>query len=90
MPVLRLVSSGPVVTALQEILTQNAHGRWETTPDAVTDTFEQSTSAAVQAFQRWNSIHIDGEVGDQTRASNISDGKVSLEDAVGLKHAADS
>lgn len=90
MPVLRLGSSGPVVTALQEILTRDAYGRWETTPDAVTGTFEQSTSAAVQAFQRWSSIHIDGQVGDQTWSSAIGDGKVSLEDAVGLKHAADA
>jgi peptidoglycan hydrolase-like protein with peptidoglycan-binding domain len=79
-----------VVTALQEILTQNAHGRWETTPDAVTGTFEQSTATAVQAFQRWSSIHIDGQVGDQTWASAIGDGQVSLEDTVGLKYAADT
>jgi Putative peptidoglycan binding domain len=90
MPVLRVGSSGPVVTALQEILTRNAPGRWETAPEAVTGEFDQSTSAAVLAFQRWNAINIDGQVGDQTWTAAVGDARVSLEDTVGLQHAADA
>lgn len=67
MPVLRVGSRGPVVTALQEILTQNAPGQWETAPEAV-----------------------DGQVGDQTWTAPVGDTRVSLEDTVGLQHAADA
>jgi hypothetical protein len=87
MPVLRLGSSGPVVAAVQEILTRNAPGRWETTPDAVTGQFDQSTSAAVQAFQRWNAIPVDGQVGDRTWTAATGDATVSLEEAAGLQYA---
>ncbi len=90
MPVLRVGSSGPAVTAVQEILIRNAPGRWETTPNAVTGQFDQSTSAAVQAFQRWNAIPVDGEVGDRTWSAATDDATVSLEDATGLQHAADA
>lgn len=79
-----------MVTELQKILTRNAPGRWETNPQAVTGEFDQSTSAAVLAFQRWNGISIDGQVGDQTWTAAVGDAGVSLEDAVGRQHAADA
>jgi peptidoglycan hydrolase-like protein with peptidoglycan-binding domain len=90
MPVLRLGSSGPVVAAVQEILTRNAPGRWEATPDAVTGQFDPTTSAAVQAFQSWNAIPVDGQVGDRTWTAATDDAAVSLEDAAGLQYAADA
>ena len=90
MPLLRLGSSGPVVAAVQEILTRDAPGRWDTAPDAATGQFDHSTSAAVQAFQRWSAIPVDGQVGDRTWTAATGDAAVSLEDAVGLQYAADS
>lgn len=84
MPLLRLGSSGGVVADLQRVLAQGAGGRWETMPAEITGTFDGSTSAAVEAFQRWNGIAFDGLVGDQTWAASA--GKSSLEDAVGLKY----
>jgi hypothetical protein len=90
MPVLRVGSSGPMVTELQKILTRNAPGRWETAPQAETGEFDQSTSAAVLAFQRWNGITIDGQVGDQTWTAAVGDAGVSLEDTVGRQHAANA
>jgi Putative peptidoglycan binding domain len=87
MPLLRLGSRGDSVAGLQGVLTREAPGRWETKPTAVTGTFDASTSAAVQAFQRWNGLGADGLVGDQTWAALASN--TSLEDAVGLEHLAD-
>jgi hypothetical protein len=86
MPTLRLGSTGPVVAALQKVLTQHAETRWATAPEAETGVFDRATSAAVQDFQRWNAIRIDGQVGDQTWAAPIGDAATSLEDAVGLRH----
>lgn len=90
MPVLRMDSSGPVVAAVQEILTRDAPGRWETTPDAATGQFDHTTFAAVQAFQRWNAIPVDGQVGDRTWTAATGDATVSLEDAAGLQYAGDA
>ena len=87
MPLLRLGSEGDSVAGLQQILTQQAPGRWDVAPQAVTGVFDATTSAAVQAFQRWNSITADGLVGDQTWTSPIGDTGTSLETAVGLEHA---
>jgi hypothetical protein len=84
MPLLRLGSHGDAVAGLQRVLAGEAPGRWETKPTAVTGTFDASTSAAVQAFQRWNGIGADGLVGDQAWAALA--GGTSLEEAVGLEH----
>jgi peptidoglycan hydrolase-like protein with peptidoglycan-binding domain len=83
MPVLRSGSRGEAVSQLQLTLASLAPGRWESSPQAPTGVFDASTSAAVKAFQKWNSIHADGIVGDQTWAAPA--GESSLESAVGLK-----
>ena len=57
-------------------------------PQAVTGVFDAATSAAVQAFQRWSGITADGLVGDQTWAAPAGDTGTSLEESVGLEHAA--
>jgi len=49
--------------------------------------FDATTSAAVQAFQRWSGITTDGLVGDQTWAALVGDTGMSLEAAIGLEHA---
>ena len=82
MPILRSGSRGDAVAQLQRVLAHQAQGRWECSPQAVTATFDASTSAAVKAFQKWNGISSDGIVGDQTWAATA--GESSLEVSVGL------
>src|SRR5215813_8955483 len=82
MPVLRAGSRGDAVAQLQRVLAGQAEGRWESSPLEATGTFDASTSAAVKAFQEWNSIASDGIVGDQTWTAPA--GGSSLEAAVGL------
>lgn len=83
MPILRSGSRGEAVSQLQLVLARFAPGRWESSPQAPTGVFDASTSAAVKAFQKWNSIPVDGIVGDQTWAAPA--GESSLESAVGLE-----
>lgn len=88
MPLLRLGSEGDAVTGLQRVLTERAPGRWDVSPQAVTGVLDATTSAAVQAFQRWSGITADGLVGDQTWAAPAGDTGTRLEESVGLEHAA--
>ena len=87
MPILRAGSRGDAVAQLQRVLANQARGRWETSPQGATGTFDDSTSATVKAFQQWNSIASDGIVGDQTWAA--PSGESSLEVAVGLAFLSD-
>jgi peptidoglycan hydrolase-like protein with peptidoglycan-binding domain len=87
MPLLRLGSQGDAVAGLQQVLTEQASGRWDVSPQGITGVFDATTSAAVQAFQRWSGITADGLVGDQTWAAPVGDTGPSLEAAVGLEHA---
>jgi peptidoglycan hydrolase-like protein with peptidoglycan-binding domain/lambda repressor-like predicted transcriptional regulator len=87
MPVLLPGARGDVVTQLQRILAEQAHSRWESSPRAATGEFDDSTSAAVKAFQKWNGLASDGIVGDRTWAAPA--GESSLEVAVGLKFRVD-
>jgi Putative peptidoglycan binding domain len=86
MPLLRSGSSGDAVAALQRVLAEGAPTRWKVAPEAVTGTFDATTSAAVQAFQRWHALEADGLVGDHTWAAPVDDTGTSLEAAVGLEH----
>jgi murein L,D-transpeptidase YcbB/YkuD len=56
-------------------------------PPRLPGVFDTTTSAAVQAFQRWSGVTADGLVGDQTWAAPVGDAGTSLEAAVGLEHA---
>jgi peptidoglycan hydrolase-like protein with peptidoglycan-binding domain len=87
MPILRSGSRGDAVAQLQRVLADHAQGRWQTSPQAATGTFDAGTSATVKAFQQWNSIASDGIVGDQTWAAPA--GQSSLEAAVGLAFVSD-
>jgi len=87
MPLLRLGSQGDAVARLQQVLTEQAPGRWDVAPQAVTGVFDAATSAAVLAFQRWSGITADGLVGDQTWAAPAAGTGMSLEESVGLEHA---
>ena len=86
MPILRSRSRGDAVAQLQRVLAGQAEGPWESSPLEATGAFDASTSAAVKAFQEWNSIASDGIVGDQTWAAPA--GGSSLEAAVGLAFVA--
>lgn len=86
MPLLRNGSRGDAVATLQRLLAEGAPARWKVAPEAVTGTFDASTSAAVQAFQQWHHIEADGLVGDRTWAAPVDDAGTTLEVAVGLEH----
>jgi hypothetical protein len=45
----------------------------------------RATKAAVEAFQGWGSVQVDGIVGDQTWAVPLGEGSASLESQVGLQ-----
>src|SRR5262245_33474729 len=85
MPVLREGSSGDVVRALQQLLTNGASGAWGTVPQGIDGKFGPRTKASVQAFQSWGGVTADGVVGDQTWAVSLHAASATLESAVGLK-----
>jgi peptidoglycan hydrolase-like protein with peptidoglycan-binding domain len=84
MPTLRDGSNGPVVSSLQQVLTNGAAGQWGTTPGAVDGVFGRNTKAAVEAFQAWAGVSVDGVVGDQTWSVSLHAASATLESEVGL------
>jgi peptidoglycan hydrolase-like protein with peptidoglycan-binding domain len=86
MPLLRNGSRGEVVASLQRVLAEGAPARWKVAPEAVTGTFDASTSAAVRAFQQWHGVEADGQVGDHTWTAPVNEAGTTLEVAVGLEH----
>jgi peptidoglycan hydrolase-like protein with peptidoglycan-binding domain len=84
MPSLQLGSSGAVVSSLQTLLTNGAPGQWLTTPGAIDGSFGPHTKAAVEAFQAWGGVTVDGVVGDQTWSVSLHAASATLETAVGL------
>ena len=61
---LKLDSSGPRVTALQQLLAQRA-----SPPAAITGQFDGATDSAVRAFQQSVGLHVDGVAGPNTIAA---------------------
>ena len=84
MPTLQSGSTGPVVTSLQNLLTNGAPGQWITTPQGIDGIFGPHTKASVEAFQTWGGVAADGIVGDQTWAVSLHAASATLETAVGL------
>lgn len=84
MPTLQQGSSGSVVTHLQQVLTNGAHGQWGTTPQGVDGHFGPHTAASVKAFQHWGHVTSDGVVGDRTWDVSLHAAGADLESAVGL------
>jgi peptidoglycan hydrolase-like protein with peptidoglycan-binding domain len=84
MPLLQEGSSGPVVSSLQNLLTNGAPGEWVTTPLGIDGDFGPHTKASVEAFQAWGGVTVDGIVGDQTWAVSLHAASATLETAVGL------
>jgi putative chitinase len=64
MGVLKTGSSGPRVTALQQLLSQRGFD-----PGGVAGQFDQATDAAVRAYQASVGLHVDGQAGPNTFAS---------------------
>jgi peptidoglycan hydrolase-like protein with peptidoglycan-binding domain len=83
MPVLEQGSSGEVVRSLQTLLTNGAAGQWATTPLGIDGDFGPHTKA-VEAFQAWGGVAMDGVVGDQTWSVSLHAASATLETAVGL------
>jgi peptidoglycan hydrolase-like protein with peptidoglycan-binding domain len=84
MPILRLGSTGAVVSSLQNLLTNGAQGQWIVTPQGIDGSFGPHTKASVEAFQKWGGVTADGVVGDQTWAVSLHAASATLETAVGL------
>jgi lysozyme family protein len=89
MPVLREGAHGELVRELQAALAEYAAQRWETAPERVDGIFKADTATAVEAFQRWHGLAVDGIVGDQTWAAGLDSAGNTLEARVGLQHVRD-
>jgi peptidoglycan hydrolase-like protein with peptidoglycan-binding domain len=86
MPILKVGSTGAVVSDLQRVLTNGAPGQWTTTPQGIDGDFGPHTRASVQAFQTWGGVLADGVVGDQTWTVSLHAASATLESAVGLQY----
>jgi peptidoglycan hydrolase-like protein with peptidoglycan-binding domain len=86
MPVLREGAHGELVRELQAALAEYAAQRWETAPEQVDGIFNADTATAVEAFQRWHGLAVDGIVGDQTWAAGLDSAGNTLEGRMGLQH----
>jgi peptidoglycan hydrolase-like protein with peptidoglycan-binding domain len=86
MPTLQEGSSGPAVSGLQQVLTNGAPGEWGSTPQGVDGAFGPNTKAAVEAFQAWGGVGVDGVVGDQTWSVSLHAASATLESEVGLQY----
>jgi peptidoglycan hydrolase-like protein with peptidoglycan-binding domain len=86
MPVLKEGSTGPVVSSLQTILTNGADQWGGVTPQGIDGIFGPHTKAAVEAFQSWGHVGVDGIVGDQTWDVSLHAMSADLESAVGLEY----
>lgn len=85
MPVLQEGSTGPVVSSLQTVLTNGADQWGGVTPQGIDGIFGPHTRAAVEAFQGWAGVAVDGVVGDQTWSVPLHAAGATLESAVGLQ-----
>jgi peptidoglycan hydrolase-like protein with peptidoglycan-binding domain len=89
MPLLKEGASGPVVSSLQQVLTNGAPGQWNVTPQGVDGNFGPHTKTAVKAFQTWGGVGSDGIIGDQTWIVSLHAAGATLESAVGLNFVVD-
>lgn len=87
MPVLREGSKGAVVASLQRVLASGS-GEWGVSPGPADGDFGPKTRAAVEAFQRWGQVSVDGVVGEQTWDVSLHAAGATLESTVGLQFAA--
>lgn len=86
MPLLQEGSTGDVVADLQAVLTSGASQWGGVTPQGVDGIFGPHTKAAVEAFQGWGAVAVDGVVGDQTWGVSLHAASATLESAVGLDY----
>ncbi|MEV0231210.1 peptidoglycan-binding protein [Nonomuraea sp. NPDC050786] len=82
MPLLHEGAKGDLVERLQTVLTDCAPGHWEIAPGGIDGVFGPATTRAVEAFQDWHGLLIDGVVGPNTWAAHLRDDGPSLEIAV--------
>jgi peptidoglycan hydrolase-like protein with peptidoglycan-binding domain len=86
MPTLQVGSTGSIVASLQTILTNGASEWGGVTPQGIDGDFGPNTKAAVEAFQGWGKVTVDGIVGDQTWAVSLHAASATLESSVGLQY----
>jgi peptidoglycan hydrolase-like protein with peptidoglycan-binding domain len=84
MPVLAEGSTGAVVASLQRVLA-NGSAEWGVTPGPTDGDFGPRTRAAVEAFQRWGHVPVDGVVGERTWDVSLHAAGATLETTVGLQ-----
>jgi peptidoglycan hydrolase-like protein with peptidoglycan-binding domain len=82
MPTLKVGSHGPVVRRLQEVI---SNGDWSQGPVAADGEFGQETRAAVEAFQAYVGVAVDGVVGERTWDAFFAEAPRTLETEVGLE-----
>jgi len=83
MPILAVGSTGDVVRSLQSVLTNGA-SEFGTSPQGIDGDFGLHTRAAVEAFQTWGGVGVDGVVGDRTWSVPLRAMSATLESVVGL------
>jgi len=86
MPLLKQGSTTDAVLPLQQVLTDGAAGQWGTGPGQVDGNFGPKTRAAVEAFQKWGKVKVDGSVGDRTWSVPVGEHSTDLEVVVGLQY----
>jgi peptidoglycan hydrolase-like protein with peptidoglycan-binding domain len=84
MPTLKQGSSGLVVARLQNVLTNAAPGRWETTPGPIDEHFGPKTAKAVKAFQKFAGLKATGVVDEDTWAAALPKLNSTLATTVGV------
>ncbi|MEO8908477.1 MAG: peptidoglycan-binding domain-containing protein, partial [Microbacteriaceae bacterium] len=85
MPVLQVGSNGAIVSSLQTLL-NNGSGQWGGPTLVIDGDFGAHTRAAVEAFQGWGHVSVDGIVGEQTWDVSLHAASATLESAVGLSY----
>lgn len=86
MPLLEVGWTGDAVRSLQTVLTNGAAQWGGVTPQGIDGDFGPHTKAAVEAFQGWGHVAVDGIVGDQTWDVSLHAASATLETAVGLEY----
>jgi len=86
MPLLQIGATGAVVASLQRVLDNGAAAGWSS-PGPIDGDFGPLTRAAVEGFQAWGGVTVDGIVGDQTWSVSLHAMSATFETAVGLGFA---
>ncbi|WP_308467839.1 peptidoglycan-binding domain-containing protein [Rathayibacter soli] len=85
MPALQVGSNGAVVSRLQTVLNEG-EPQWGGPILVVDGDFGAHTKSAVETFQGWGQVTVDGIVGEHTWDVSLHAASATLESAVGLSY----